>query len=73
MSPCGQEVLTRVGTWVLAGNDCDAAEAGVTAPRRERTGIFSLVQGRAIRNPDRSDALDMAAAAGRFLVASGSV
>lgn len=72
MSPCGHEVLTFAGTMVLAGIDCDAAAAVVTAPRRERTSPSSLVQGRPARNPDWSDSRDMATGPGRFTVASGS-
>ena len=65
MSPSGQEVQTIAGTWVWAGDDCDAARgAEFTAPRRgrsgERTDIPSLVRAKGWRYQEWPDALDKA-------------
>lgn len=75
MSPSGQEVQTIAGTWVWAGDDCDAARgAEFTAPRRgrsgERTDIPSLVRAKGWRYQEWPDALDKAAAMARLPVAS---
>jgi hypothetical protein len=62
-------VQTIAGTWVWAGDDCDAAEAEFPALVGERTNSSSLVLEGAMRNPEWSDAPEKAAGTARLPVA----